>query len=89
MPASRVGRGHFFLVLPRLVQGILRGVNQVLQAEQVAILMVSLGPGHVVAQVNIFWSGACLAKVNHPNTGMALPVMEEKQGAANHLVEKR
>lgn len=61
------------------------GVGQVLQADQVAVLVASGGPGHIVAKVGVGWRWESLAEVDHPDAGVAFLVVEEEQGAPNHL----
>lgn len=61
------------------------GMGQVLQANQVAVLVASGGPGHVVAKAGVGWRWESLAKVDHPDAGMAFLVVEEEQRAPNHL----
>lgn len=55
------------------------------KTDEVPILPVPLGPCHVVLQVHRFWGRHALAKVNHPNVGLAGAVVDEEEWAANHL----
>lgn len=63
-------------------------MDQVVQAPEVAILTVALGPGQPVAECLVVRQGHCLAKVYHPDLGQAGVVMHKEERAAHHLPGK-
>lgn len=67
----------------------LEEVNHVVQAPEVAVLAVALGPGQPVAERLVVRQGHCLAKVDHPDLGQAGVVMHKEEGAAYHLQRER
>lgn len=62
--------------------------NQIVQSEQVPILVIALHPEVAVIDLNMIWERVCLAKVNHPHTGLLWLIMHKQKRAANNLEKK-
>lgn len=60
-------------------------LNEVVQPPEVAILSVPFHPGHVVLENLSLWQGGGFPKVNHPDFGLFLLVVNEEERAPNYL----
>lgn len=60
-------------------------VDEVVQAREVAVLPVPLLPRDVVLQGLALGQGCGFPKVDHPHLGLFLLVVDEEEGAADHL----
>lgn len=60
-------------------------LNEVVQPPEVAILSVPFHPGHVVLENLSLWQRGGFPKVNHPDFGLLLLVVNEEERAPNYL----
>ena len=59
--------------------------DEVIDADQVSVLVLSLDPRHAVVQSHAVAQVTRLTEVYHPDTGLLRRVVHEQQGAADHL----
>lgn len=81
--SGRVGRAALMQVfaLGQLCQDL----NEVVQPPEVAILSVPFHPGHVVLENLSLRQRGGFPKVNHPDFGLFLLVVNEEEGAPDYL----
>ena len=71
-----------------VVECVVEDVNKAVDADQVAVLVVALLPLDVVRESHAFGKWPRLAKVDHPDVGLAVVVNEEQRGT-DHLKAAR
>lgn len=79
------GVGHMALMQVLTLWQFCQDLNEVVQSPEVAILSVPFYPGHVVLEDLSLWQWCGFPKVDHPDFGLFFFIMNEEQGAPNHL----
>lgn len=76
---------HMALMRVLLLGQLCQDLDEIVQSPEVAILSVPFHPGHVVLQNLSLWQRGGFPKVNHPDFGLLLFVVNEEEGAPDHL----
>lgn len=77
--------GHAALMQVFALGQLCQDLNEVVQPPEVAVLSVPFHPGHIVLENLSLWQRGCFPKVNHPDFGLFLLVMNEEEGTPDYL----